>query len=97
MLKTSLDGPKVNTQKSRPASQSTSSLIVGTPIGAPSTSITAMAATAFFVVAAAALLMWKRKGGHADQDRPRTKVENPLAEQPKKGAKRDKPKGGKAL
>ena len=97
MLKTSLDGPKVNTQKSRPASQSTSSLIVGTPIGAPSTSITAMAATAFFVVAAAALLMWKRKGRYADQDRPRTKVENPLAEQAKKGAKKDKPKGGKAL
>ena len=96
MLKTSLDGPKVNTQKSRPASQSPSSLIVGTPIGTPSTSITAMAATAFFVVAAAALVMWKRKGRYADQG-PSAEVKNPLAEQAKKGAKKDKPKGGKAL
>jgi|GEM_PF-3109275 len=91
----SLDEAKVDTKQHRSASQN--SLIVGTSIGAPSTSITAMAATAFFVVAAAALLMWKRKCGHADQDRPGTKVENPLAEQPKKGVKRDKPKGGKAL
>jgi ankyrin repeat protein len=92
ILKTSLDRPKVDTKQNRFSSQS--SLIVGTP----STSITAMAATAFFAVAAAALFMWKHKGRHADQEhRPRTKVENPLAEQAKKGAKKDKPKGGKAL
>ncbi len=91
MLKTSLDGPKLNTQKNRPASQSPSSLIVGTP----STSITAMAATAFFVVAAAALFMWKRKGRYTDQEsRPRADgVKNPLAEKTKKDARNDKPKG----
>ncbi len=88
IIKTSLDRPKVDSKQNRLSSQS--SLIVGTP----STSITAMAATAFFAVAAAALFMWKRKGRYADQEhRPRAEVNNPLAEKTKKDARKDKPKG----
>ena len=92
IIKTSLDRPKVDSKQNWFSSQS--SLIVGTP----STSITAMAATAFFAVAAAALFMWRRKGRYADQEhRPRAEVNKPLAEKTKKGTKKDKPKGGKAL
>jgi hypothetical protein len=86
----SLDETRVVDTKQNPFHSQSASIV------APSASMKAMNVVPLFaVVGLAALFMWKRKGRYADQEflRPADGVSNPIAEQAKKGTKKDKPQG----